>query len=1051
MNVDMDSIVINIESTTEKATNAIDTLITKLNDLQQALSGLGKSSNNFQKIGKAISNAPKTTKTLTPKNNNNDLQSQLDALKINLKDYDVFSVFKSQNTKGMTSEIIRYKNELGNVVTVEKKMKDGMEDYYRVTQRTTKDSISGFQKFRNSIVGTISKIAALGYGARNLLGHMIELTETSAEYTEAVNLFYTEMGDKAQEAEKWVKKFSDALYLDPSDVMAYMGSFNSLVSGLGVGAENSYKMSKNLTQLAYDLASYKNISYEQAYDKLSSGIAGQIKGLRQVGVALSQNTLQELANEMGIEQRITTMDEASKAQLRYIQIMRSSTNWQADLGKTMMSTENILRSARQQWTLMVRALGDVAAVIVRKVMPYFIALTQLIKSAARALARFLGLDIDFSDAFKIGGGGAAVDLGDIEDGIEDVGGAARKAKKDINTMLAPFDDLNVVQTELEKTGSGVGNIGGGSSLGDLDLPEYDALSKLTQEWSTEIEKAKAKLKSMIPIVLTVAGLLGTMWAVGKIANFIRNLKTIKDALSVIGSLSFFTKMKDLLLSIPAFKNLGPAFKLIGDGIGEWLAGGMTFGEMIKAIAPFLGTIAQVVGGIALVFVGIWRTVSGIKKILEGDTFKGVLRIIEGIALVVAGVAVLFGGWVVAIVAAVVAAVAFIIEYWDEIKTFFVNLWDKIKEGFANVWQAVIDFFQPVIDWYADVTMKIISFFKNIWDKIVEIFTAIADWFNEHVIQPIIDVFSPIVEWFATLFKEIWQTISDIFDNIIGIFKGCWEIIKLVWGVVSQWFYQNVIQPVSEFFIELWDKIKTTAKNLWESLKEIFKVVADWVNRNIIQPVMKVVSPIWETLKTGAKKAWEGIKQVFSTVASFFRDTFQKAWEGVKKVFSIGGKIFEGIKEGIVEAFTFVVNSIIRGINNVVAIPFEGLNRALNKIKKIEILGVKPFEDKISTIHVPQIPLLGYEQGGYPEKASLFWANEDGIPEMVGRIGNKTAVANNDQIATSLTNALVSALSGMNLGGQGTTVVNIGNKKVYEGMGEYINNESERYGTTYITV
>ena len=102
--------------------------------------------------------------------------------------------------------------------------------------------------------------------------------------------------------------------------------------------------------------------------------------------------------------------------------------------------------------------------------------------------------------------------------------------------------------------------------------------------------------------------------------------------------------------------------------------------------------------------------------------------------------------------------------------------------------------------------------------------------------------------------------------------------------------------------------------------------------------------------------------------------------------------------------------------------------------------------------VPKLDISWYKNGGYPTKADLFYANENGIPEMVGRIGNRTAVANNDQITTAITNAIMTAFSNANFGtDKGTVVVNIGNKKVYEGMGEYINSESERYGTTYITI
>ena len=73
--------------------------------------------------------------------------------------------------------------------------------------------------------------------------------------------------------------------------------------------------------------------------------------------------------------------------------------------------------------------------------------------------------------------------------------------------------------------------------------------------------------------------------------------------------------------------------------------------------------------------------------------------------------------------------------------------------------------------------------------------------------------------------------------------------------------------------------------------------------------------------------------------------------------------------------------------------------------------------------------------------------------MVGRIGNQTAVANNDQITTALTNALITALSNYNMGNNkpSTTVVNIGGRKVYEGVGDYVDSENDRYGTSYVHV
>lgn len=163
---------------------------------------------------------------------------------------------------------------------------------------------------------------------------------------------------------------------------------------------------------------------------------------------------------------------------------------------------------------------------------------------------------------------------------------------------------------------------------------------------------------------------------------------------------------------------------------------------------------------------------------------------------------------------------------------------------------------------------------------------------------------------------------------------------------GQWIYDNVIKPIGDFFV-----------GLWEGIKNIFSAVGSWFYNNVISPVVNFFSGMWNGLKNGAKNAWEGIKNVFSAVATFFKNIFSNAWEGVKKVFSTGGKIFDGIKEGIVTAFKTVVNAIITGINKVVALPFKGLNGILNKLQGISIAGIKPFNWITWRAPVPQIPKL----------------------------------------------------------------------------------------------
>ena len=202
----------------------------------------------------------------------------------------------------------------------------------------------------------------------------------------------------------------------------------------------------------------------------------------------------------------------------------------------------------------------------------------------------------------------------------------------------------------------------------------------------------------------------------------------------------------------------------------------------------------------------------------------------------------------------------------------------------------------------------------------------------------------VAENFGMVGKFIYETFTDLLEALLRIFDSLFTGIKGIFdGIIT--FFKGV-------FTGNW-------KQAWEGLKQItgniMNIIGDTFG-TIIDTMGKIGQNFWNLLANGARLAWEGIKIVFSAVVSFFRSTFETAWTAVKNVFSTGGRIFDGIKEGIVSAFKTIVNAIITGINKVVSIPFNGINNVLNKIRNIDILGNKPFT-WIGTISVPQIPLL----------------------------------------------------------------------------------------------
>jgi TP901 family phage tail tape measure protein len=235
------------------------------------------------------------------------------------------------------------------------------------------------------------------------------------------------------------------------------------------------------------------------------------------------------------------------------------------------------------------------------------------------------------------------------------------------------------------------------------------------------------------------------------------------------------------------------------------------------------------------------------------------------------------------------------------------------------------------------------------------------------------------DWFREFWINAWEKIKEAagvaWEKIQEFFVTAWDKIQEVWGAVSKWFNEEIIQPVKKFFSDLWEFIKTKASATWNNIKLIWSVVSSWFKGTIIDPVTKWFTGMWDGLKDGASKAWEGIKNVFSPVADWFKQKFKKAWENVKTVFSTGGKVFEGIKDGIADAFKTVVNAIIRGINNVIAIPFKAINDALDTIRSINIAGIQPFEGLISRFDIPQIPELA--KGGIVDGARKVIVGEKG--------------------------------------------------------------------------
>jgi len=243
--------------------------------------------------------------------------------------------------------------------------------------------------------------------------------------------------------------------------------------------------------------------------------------------------------------------------------------------------------------------------------------------------------------------------------------------------------------------------------------------------------------------------------------------------------------------------------------------------------------------------------------------------------------------------------------------------------------------------------------------IVQLIQDLIDFIKDPTWQGFVDILTDIAMAIGGLMLitgNWWGLLVAVAALIVKLVVDNWDTISKVLGQVGQWIYDHVIKPVGDFFTNLGNGIVNAFNTAVDTITRALSSFGQWVYDNIISPLGKFFSDLWNGFLNAGIDAWHGIENVFGTVANFFSTVFGNAWNEVKNIFSTGGQIFDGIKEGIVSSFKNIVNAIIRGINKVVSIPFNGINNVLRNIRNIDILGAKPF-NWIATISVPQIPYL----------------------------------------------------------------------------------------------
>lgn len=434
------------------------------------------------------------------------------------------------------------------------------------------------------------------------------------DYVEALNLFNVALGDCAGAAKEYAESVSAIAGIDMKEWMTYQGAFYQLADGYGLASDASERMSKNLTQLAFDLSSLWNVDAETAFQKLQSGMSGQIKGLKVWGINVSVAQLKETALAHGIDLATSKMTEAQKATLRYVTIMEQTSKAQGDMARTIASPANALRILNAQWTQAKRAMGQVVSVVAVEVIPWFQALVQIIKEVAQALSKkkYEPFTADLKDLSN-----TTIDPKPF-DKVSDSLGKATESAKELKKTILGIDEINAL-TDNSVSSPAAGTTGAGNGYAsdfglDLGKYDYDFLSGLD---STDLDDKKKKLKEILSYVTAISAGFAAM-AISK--KLIDGISWLQKALGGVKSLSLNWSIFGAAAFFSDLDKLRQYIKDIEDNGANWSNVSGVLGDFAGSIGDVLLVLGKTEIAAPLKAVqGITEIINGVKGLSDEDT------------------------------------------------------------------------------------------------------------------------------------------------------------------------------------------------------------------------------------------------------------------------------------------------------------------------------------------------------------------------------------------------------------------------------------------------
>ena len=799
-----------------------------------------------------------------------------------------------------------------------------------VNQNQFKQQMAGIQGLAKKAGAAL----AAAFAVKKIIDFGAQCIELGSDLAEVQNVVDVTFPRMSKQVDDFAKNAITSFGLSETMAKRFTGTFGAMAKAFGFGEQAAYEMSTTLTGLAGDVASFYNISQDEAYTKLKSVFTGETETLKDLGIVMTQSALDSYALANGYGKVTAKMSEAEKVALRYKFVQDQLSTASGDFIRTADGWANQVRVLKLQFDSLKATIGQGLINVLTPVIHVINRIISKLMSLANAFKAFT----EMVTGKKGGGGASAATAGmdamaqsadKAEAAAGGAGGAAKKAAKDMKSITTGIDELNIISPDTDSSGGGSGGgAGGGYSADEFDMGELDtsAVDEMDNKYQGLIDKAN-QLKNLF-----MAGFKVGFGDTSVLDSMKESIQGIKDSLTEIFTSPEVQQAANRFANILAI-NLGKiagSVASIGASIADNLLGGISLflqqnkdriKEYIVAMFDIGSRIAEIEGKVAKA----WSTVF---SSLRSDSVKQINADIIGIfSEAFMGGTELAGTFAADVLDTITAP---FIENADYIRTTLEDTFSAVEPVFSTIKDLAAETFEKIGTTYDEHVAPMLATFRqgfteigNLWLNLYNahilpvlqnLSTRFVE-FKDQYLSSLIDKFlefggkvadavtklwtgalQPFIEWFMS---NVAPVIASCLQAAIDTFFGFWESVSgIIEGLLTA--LGGVIDFVVGVFTGdwslAWEGIKEIFTGIWEALKELVSGAVTFI-QNVVNlawtAISGATSTIWNGIKTLLNTLWNWLKSLANTLFNAIKTSISTAWENVKSKTS---EIWESIKE-----------------------------------------------------------------------------------------------------------------------------------------------------------